>query len=145
MNDTNQIEELQNQTHRHEHTHDQDYNHDQIHEHHHHHSHEDEHQHDHPHDHVHPHGHTHNPEDVKAIVNRLAKACGHLESVKRMVEDGRDCSEVLVQLAAVKAAINNAGKEILKEHISHCIVEAVEENDSQAIDELNKAIDKFIK
>lgn len=91
------------------------------------------------------HSHSHNPEDVKAIVNRLAKACGHLEAVKRMVEDGRDCSEVLIQLAAVKAAINNAGKELLKEHISHCIVEAVEANDSQAIEELNNAIDQFIK
>lgn len=97
------------------------------------------------HQHSNTHSHSHNPEDVKAIVNRLAKACGHLEAVKRMVEDGRDCSEVLIQLAAVKAAINNAGKELLKEHISHCIVEAVEANDSQAIEELNNAIDKFIK
>ena len=38
------------------------------------------------------HSHTHNPEDMKAIINRIAKAVGHLESVKRMVEDGRDCS-----------------------------------------------------
>ncbi|MDD3238752.1 MAG: metal-sensing transcriptional repressor [Lachnospira sp.] len=132
MNDTKQIDELHEHLHEHLHDHEHPHTHEHIHE-----------QHDHAH--VHPHGHTHNPEDVKAIVNRLAKACGHLESVKRMVEDGRDCSEVLVQLAAVKAAINNAGKEILKEHISHCIVEAVEENDSQAIEELNKAIDKFIK
>ena len=89
--------------------------------------------------------HTHDPEDMRAIINRLAKAVGHLESVKRMVEDGRDCSQVLVQLAAVKAAINNAGKEILKEHISHCIVDAVENNDMDAIEELNHAIDQFIK
>lgn len=103
--------------------------------------------HTHPHHHVHQqdHTHTHNPDEMKAIVNRLARAAGHLESVKRMVEDGRDCSEVLVQLAAVKAAINNAGKEILKEHISHCIIDAVESNDRAAIEELNHAIDQFIK
>lgn len=111
------------------------------------HYHEQEHHHEHSHDHGnnHEHTHTHDPEEMKAIVNRLARAIGHLESVKRMVEDGKDCSEVLIQLAAVKSAINNAGKEILKEHISHCIVYAVEENDTHAIEELNHAIDKFMK
>ena len=91
------------------------------------------------------HSHTHNPEDMKAIINRLAKAVGHLESVKRMVEDGRDCSEVLIQLAAVKSAINNTGKEILKEHISHCIIDAVKSGDKAAVEELNHAIDQCMK
>jgi len=103
------------------------------------------HGHNHGHTHEHHHAHTHDPSEVKAIVNRLARAIGHLESVKHMVEDGRDCSEVLVQLAAVRAALNNTGKEILKQHISHCIVEAVEEGDTEAIEELNQAIDKFMK
>ena len=71
--------------------------------------------------HSHDHGHTHDPKEVRAIVNRLSKASGHLESVKHMVEEGRDCTEVLIQLAAVKAAISNTGKLILKQHISHCI------------------------
>ena len=72
-------------------------------------------------------------------------AIGHLESVKRMVERGEDCSEVLIQLAAVRNAINNTGKVIMKNHISHCIVEAIEENDMAAVDALNDAIDCFIK
>ena len=93
----------------------------------------------------HTHNHHHDPEKMKAIVNRLSKAIGHLESVKRMVEDDRDCSEVLVQLAAVRSAINNCGKEILKEHISHCIVHAAQDGDEEAIVELNEAIDKFMK
>ena len=91
------------------------------------------------------HVHHHDPEDMKSIVNRLARAIGHLESVKRMVEDDRDCTEVLVQLAAVRSAINNCGKEILKEHISHCIVDAVQQGDEKSISELNDAIDKFMK
>ncbi len=94
---------------------------------------------------AHAHTHTHDPQEVKAIVNRLAKAIGHLEAVKGMVENGRDCSEVLVQLAAVKAAVNNTGKLILKEHISHCIVHAVEQGDGKAIEDLNRAIDQFLK
>ena len=87
----------------------------------------------------------HDPEHMKAIVNRLSKAIGHLESVKKMVEDDRDCTEVLVQLAAVRSAINNCGKEILKEHMSHCIVHAVQDGDEKAINDLNEAVDKFMK
>lgn len=91
------------------------------------------------------HTHTHDPKEMKAIINRLAKAIGHLEAVKGMVENGRDCSEVLIQLAAVKSALNNTGKLILKEHISHCIVHAIEHGDDQAVEDLHRAIDQFIK
>lgn len=95
------------------------------------------------HDHVHPHGHTHT--NTKAVLNRIARAIGHLEYVKRMIEDGRDCSEVLVQIAAVRSAINNVGKVILQDHIQHCVVEAVERDDETALDDLCQAIDKFVK
>ena len=81
----------------------------------------------------------------KEVSNRLARAIGHLQKVKQMVEDDEDCSDVLIQLAAVKSAINNTGKVILKDHMEHCIVHAVEDGDLQAIDELNAAIDKFMK
>lgn len=91
------------------------------------------------------HTHTHSHEHTKAVLNRLSRAIGHLESIKKMVENGRDCSEVLIQLSAVKAAINNTGKVILQDHIEHCIVDAVESGDKEALDELNKAIDRFIK
>ena len=63
---------------------------------------EHEHVHEHGHEHPHVHGHVHDPEQTKKISNRLARAIGHLESIKKMVEDDRDCSEVLIQLAAVK-------------------------------------------
>ncbi|WP_456236580.1 metal-sensing transcriptional repressor [Acetivibrio mesophilus] len=79
------------------------------------------------------------------VLNRLSRASGHLESVKRMVEDGRDCSEVLIQLSAVISALSNTGKVILKDHMEHCIVDAVELGDKAAIDNLAKAIDRFIK
>ena len=91
----------------------------------------------HTHDHVH--------ENQKAVVNRLARALGHLEKVKRMVEEGYDCAEVLVQLAAVRSALDNTGKVILKDHIRHCMVDAVAAGDNDAIDELCEAMDKFIK
>ena len=55
------------------------------------------------------------------IVHRLSRVIGHLEAIRGMVESDRDCSEVLTQLAAVKAAVNSIGRAVLKEHISHCI------------------------
>jgi len=89
--------------------------------------------------------HEHQHTNAKAVSNRLAKAIGHLEKVKRMVDNGEDCSQVLIQLAAVKSAINNAGKVILVDHINHCIVDAVQENDFKKIDELSEAIRQFVK
>ena len=91
------------------------------------------------------HTHTHSHEHTKAVLNSLSRAIGHLESIKKMVENGRDCSEVLIQLSAVKAAINNTGKVILQDHIQHCLVDAIESGDRKEIEELNKAIDRFIK
>ena len=85
-------------------------------------------QHDHEYMHAHgiAHSHGHVHENQKAVVNRLARAIGHLEKVKRMVEDGADCSEVLIQLAAVRSALGNAG-------------------DQTAVDELCQAVEKLIK
>ena len=101
------------------------------------------HEHAHSHDHAEGHGHVH--ENTQAVLNRLSRAIGHLESVRKMVENGRDCSEVLIQIAAVRAAITNIGKVILQDHIQHCIVDAVEHDDEQALDALCQAIDKFVK
>ena len=101
--------------------------------------------HAHSHTEAHSHSHPHVHESKKNVVNRLARAIGHLEKVKRMVEDDCDCAEVLIQIAAVRSAISNIGKVILQDHIQHCIVDAVEHDDEQALEDLCQAIDKFIK
>lgn len=98
-----------------------------------------------PHTHHHNHSHTHDPAKIKAIMNRLSKSIGHMESIKKMLENQRDCADVLIQLAAVRSEINNTGKLLLKEHMEHCIVEAVQENDQEAITRMNQAIDMFMK
>ncbi len=96
---------------------------------------------EHEHSHHHSHGHTHT--QTKAVINRLARAIGHLESVKSMVENGRDCTEVLIQLAAVRSALSSTAKVILKDHLEHCINE--EGTDAQEqLQALNDAIDKFM-
>ena len=94
---------------------------------------------------MHNHSHPHVHENQKAVINRLSRAIGHLDKVKRMVEEGYDCSEVLVQLAAVRSALDNTGKVILKDHMRHGMVDAVSAGDENAIDDLCQAIDKFMK
>lgn len=110
------------------------------------HDHESEHiLHSHDGIHVHSHGehgHSHSHTQTKAVINRLSRAIGHLESVKRMVESGRDCTDVLVQLAAVRSALNSTAKVILKDHLEHCISDA--QNDPDQLQALNEAIDKFM-
>ena len=91
------------------------------------------------------HGHTHSHAHTKAVLNRLSRAQGHLDAVRRMVERGEDCSAVLVQLSAVISALNSTGRVILKDHIAQCIVDAVEDGDTAAIDSLNDAIDRFMR
>ena len=116
-----------------------------VHFHSHSHSHEHEHTHGHSHSHSHSHGHMHTHTETKRVLNRLSRASGHLDAVRKMVEEGRDCSEVLVQLAAVISALNSTGKVILKDHLAHCIVDAVESGDQKPLDDLTAAIDTFIK
>ena len=128
MSETHEFEQAHCRDHDHAHGHDQD------------------HDHDHAYLHAHgiPHSHGHVHENQKAVVNRLSRAIGHLEKVKRMVEEGYDCSEVLVQLAAVRSALDNTGKVILKDHMRHCMVDAVAAGDQEAINDLIAAIDKLI-
>lgn len=99
----------------------------------------------HPHTDSSTHTHGHHHENTKAVLNRMNRAIGHMEAVKNMIEDGRDCSEVLIQIAAVRSAINNIGKIILEDHINHCVVDAIETGDEQVLKDLNEAINKFIK
>ena len=119
-------------------------------DHEHHHAHEHTHTDAEGHVYTHSHGegeahpHTHSHTQTKAVINRLSRAIGHLESVKRMVEDGRDCTEVLVQLAAVRSALSNTAKVILKDHIEHCLADAVSTGDLESVEELNTAIEKFM-
>ena len=103
------------------------------------------HNHEHNHEHTHEHPHTHTHENKKAVLNRMSRIIGHMQSVKNMVENDRDCSEVLIQLSAINSAVQGVSRVVLKEHLSTCIVDAVREGDYDSIEELNAAIDKFMK
>ena len=99
----------------------------------------------HENDHMHSVRHHHSEEETRAVINRLSRAIGHLESIKTMIRDGRDCSEILIQLSAVKSAVNNAGIALLQEHIRHCVVDAVKDGDMEILDDLNRALGRYVK
>ncbi|MGM0777725.1 MAG: metal-sensing transcriptional repressor [Bacillota bacterium] len=82
----------------------------------------------------------------KSIVNRLAKIEGHVRAIKKMTEEGRDCNDLLIQLSAVRSAVDSCGKLILKDHIEGCLIEAVKSGkEEEMLKQLNASIDKFIK
>lgn len=84
-------------------------------------------------------------EEMKPILNRISRAIGHLEYVKRMIEDEKDCTEVLIQLSAVRSAINNTGLELLKDHIDKSLEEAIKDGDEEAVKGLKDAIVQYCK
>lgn len=75
----------------------------------------------------------------------MARLIGHMQAVKKMVAEGRDCSEVLIQLSAVDAAIKSVSRVILKDHMEHCIVDAIKTGNNESLEKLNKAIDQILK
>lgn len=91
------------------------------------------------------HSHNHYHKNTKQLLNRMSRLIGHAESIKKMIENGRDCTEILIQISAVRSALNNVGKIILEDHISHCIVHAIEDENYEEVERLNDAISKFIK
>jgi DNA-binding FrmR family transcriptional regulator len=69
-------------------------------------------------EHIHPH------QQTRAIVNRLSRIEGHIRSIKGMVEEGRDCSDILIQIAAVRSAIEKVGRVVLEDHLESCLLDA---------------------
>ena len=97
-------------------------------------------------EHTHPHGHvhTHHPKEKKRQMNRISRMIGHLEHVKRMIEADEDCADVLIQLSAVRSAMNGLGKEIISEHLKHCVSQAIEENDIELVEDFEKALKMYL-
>ena len=64
------------------------------------------------------------PEDMTPVINRLRRAQGQLGGVLKMIEDGRDCQDVVTQLAAVSRALDRAGFAIIATGLKQCLVES---------------------
>ena len=94
---------------------------------------------------THSHGHTHSHTQTKHVLKRINNIIGHLQGISSMVVEERDCSDVLIQLSAVSSSVRKLKVMILQDHIEHCIVDAVQQNDQQSIRKLNEAIDKLVE
>ena len=88
--------------------------------------------------------HTHSHTQTKTVLKRINNIIGHLQGISNMIEENRDCSDVLIQLSAVNAAIRKLKIIILKDHVEHCIKAAIEEGDRETLDKLNRALDRLI-
>ncbi|MBL1174361.1 MAG: metal-sensitive transcriptional regulator [Pantanalinema sp. GBBB05] len=104
------------------------------------------HQHQHGHSHESAgHNHVHSEESLKRIVNRLSRIEGHIRGIKAMVQESRACPDVLVQVAAVRGALDRVARMILDEHLTQCIARAAEEGNIELeIEELKTALDRFL-
>lgn len=91
------------------------------------------------------HSHGHSADSVKAVINRLSRIEGHVRAIKTMVQEDRDCPQVLIQIAAVRGALDRVARMILDEHLTACIARATQAgNIEQEIEELKAALDRFL-
>ena len=96
-------------------------------------------------DHSHGHFHVHSEESLKRIVNRLSRVEGHIRGIKTMVQESRPCPDVLVQIAAVRGALDRIARLILDEHLDECVSRAAQEgNIEEELDALKTALDRFL-
>lgn len=81
---------------------------------------------------------------TKALDNRLAGIEGHVHAIRKMLEDGKDCEDVLLQISAIEGSISKVGKLILKEHLNHCVRDGIENGDAEVLNRFNAVLDKYL-
>ena len=88
--------------------------------------------------------HLHDPAEKKRRINRLSRILGHMRYIRRLMEEDADCGDVLMQIAAARSALNGLGKEIINEHMTHCIAHAMETGDEEALKDFQEAIRRYM-
>jgi DNA-binding FrmR family transcriptional regulator len=83
--------------------------------------------------------------DRDALLTRLNRIEGQVRGVKRMVDEEAYCIDVLTQINAIKAAIDQVGFLLLEDHIKGCVTTAVRQGDKSKVTELVKAVERFAK
>ena len=85
------------------------------------------------------------PEEYRALVNRLSRIEGQVRGIRAMVEKDVYCTDILVQVAAVNAALNSFNKERLASHIKTCVAEDIRNGKDETIDELVSTLQKLMR
>ncbi|HOI75535.1 MAG TPA: metal-sensitive transcriptional regulator [Syntrophales bacterium] len=84
-------------------------------------------------------------EHTDEVVKRLSKIEGHIRGIKKMIEDGQSCDQVLLQLSAVRAALNKATKILLEDHFDQCVLNKNKDKDlEKELMEFRKTIEGFL-
>ena len=83
--------------------------------------------------------------EYKDMINRLSRIEGQVRGIKRMVEEDAYCTDILVQVSAVNAALNSFNKELLARHIKSCVVDDIKNDNEEAVDELCELLKKLMK
>ena len=83
--------------------------------------------------------------EYRKLINRLNRISGQINGIKKMVENSAYCTDILVQVAAVNAALNSFNKELLGEHIRTCVADNIRAGNEDVIDELVKTLQKLMK
>ncbi len=80
------------------------------------------------------------------IINRLARIEGHVRAIKEMAKGGRDCPDLLLQIAAVQRALDSVAKVVLKDALQECVVSSIgRENQDKVLRDFQNALDHFIR
>ncbi|MTJ10262.1 MULTISPECIES: metal-sensitive transcriptional regulator [unclassified Anabaena] len=91
------------------------------------------------------HPHVHSEESLRRIINRLSRIEGHVRGVKTMVQQNTPCPDVLLQIAAVRGALDKVARIVLDEHLTECIARAAQEGNIELeIEQLKAALDRFL-
>ncbi|MBD2346452.1 metal-sensing transcriptional repressor [Anabaena subtropica] len=91
------------------------------------------------------HAHVHSEESLRRIVNRLSRIEGHIRGIKTMVQQSSPCPDVLLQIAAVRGALDKVARIVLDEHLTECIARASKEGNIEVeIEQLKAALDRFL-
>lgn len=85
-----------------------------------------------------------NKENSKIVDSRLASIEGHIKGIRKMVEEGKECTDILLQISAIESSIKKVGKLILKNHLEHCVIDAIKNDDESLIKELSILLEKYI-
>ena len=92
------------------------------------------------------HHHTHSPDERKALQIRLRKIIGQLGSVEKMVEQDRECTEVLTQIVSARKALKSFAEVVIHQHVHQCIAEASDPRESQRkLRELLTVLERYVE